>query len=751
MRLTVGVVGLVLMSFAHVAAEELGWPREVETKKGLVTMYQPQIEEFDGDTIQGRAAVSVLATESEAGPVFGAFWFEARVDTDREARLVTLRDFRIPNVRFPEATEEEREQLARLLEVEVPTWDVAMSLDRLITDLDDGESNRSTPGLKHDPPRILLSTKPAVLIVIDGEPILQKLEQMKSADVEQVVNTPFPMFRDVQTNTFFLSGGGSLWYEGPSATGPFAVSSNVPLHIAATVTDTTTVDPTEESPEVIVATEPTELIVSAGEPSWSPVEGMDLLYLDNSDSDVFLELASQTYYVVLAGRWYRAQAVDSNLDWEHVPNDDLPAPFSAIDEESTNGGVLVYVAGTEQAREAALDNQIPQTSAIERSSDTAVKVDYDGEPKFEKVEDTPGVLYAVNTQSSVFRVAEFYYLCHQGVWYEAKSSAGPWKVSSVVPQVIYDIPASNPHHNVTYVHVYHSTPEVVYVGYTAGYMNSYYYGGCVVYGTGWYYRPWYGHYYYPRPSTWGFRVSYSPYYGWGVGLTWSNGPFSISIGRGGAWFGVGGYRPYPRPYVGRGYHKTNININRNITINNPGGNRPGGGTRPSTGGPVTADRPGRNNLYNRPENRDRNAAQPGVSDRSRPSNATNRANNVMTDRDGNVYRREDGGDWQRRDNGQWKNADNLDRSSGGRPSVGSQPSQRAGAGGGGASARPSNPSASTGSRPSAGDRSRGSSSAARPQLERDHRARQRGNQRAGGYSRSQSGGASRSRGGRGRR
>ena len=85
---------------------------------------------------------------------------------------------------------------------------------------------------------------------------------------------------------------------------------------------------------------------------------------------------------------------------------------------------------------------------------------------------------------------------------------------------IKKIPPSEPVYNVTYVDVYESTPEVVYVGYTPGYMWSY---------------PWYG---VPDlrhglvlpavlgpvattrvPSPYGMHVGYNPYTGWGMGFT----------------------------------------------------------------------------------------------------------------------------------------------------------------------------------------------------------------------------------------
>jgi len=225
--------------------------------------------------------------------------------------------------------------------------------------------------------------------------------------------------------------------------------------------------------------------VSDGPPKWAPVEGVaDLLYMSNSDSDVFLEITTQAYYTVLSGRWYRGQQVDDEWNVTHVANDRLPEAFSDIPENSVVGDVLTQVAGTVQAREAVLDNAIPQTAAVNRE-DSSFAVDYDGKPAFKPVEGAQGDLEsAVNTPKSVFKLGNRYYACEQGVWYEATSPTGEWKVCSKVPDAIYSIPPSNPHHNVTYVYIYDVTPKVVYVGYTPGYVGSYWYHGCVVYGTG---------------------------------------------------------------------------------------------------------------------------------------------------------------------------------------------------------------------------------------------------------------------------
>ena len=81
-------------------------------------------------------------------------------------------------------------------------------------------------------------------------------------------------------------------------------------------------------------------------------------------------------------------------------------------------------------------------------------------------------------------------------------------VATKVPDVIYTIPIASPLHYVTYVRVYQSSPDVVYVGYTPGYMGTVASSdGVVVYGTG---------YYYPAYVGTTVYVGYPPTYGYGA-------------------------------------------------------------------------------------------------------------------------------------------------------------------------------------------------------------------------------------------
>jgi hypothetical protein len=470
---------------------------------------------------------------------------------------------------------------------------------------------------------------------------------------------------DPRPKAWFLASGGDVWYTAKDVRGPYEATKKVPKAVKALAPNGNKKRENVEGrpPRIIVATEPTELIVVGGNPEYSPLGEVDLLTLTNADRDVIVEMASQKHYVLLSGRWFASEK-ELEGPWNFVAPSDLPSAFAQIPADSDRGHVLAHVPGTVQAQEALLDNSIPQTAAIRRD-DHSFNAEYDGSPKFEHVEGV-SIDYAVNTPQAVFKVGDRYYACDQGVWYESGSPTGPWSVATEVPKTLYDIPPSNPHHNVTYVKVYDVTPQVVHVGYTPGYSGSYVYQGCVVYGTGWIYPGWYGSVYYPRHSTWGFNLNYSPWYGWGFGISWSSGPLTVSVGWGGlmwghpAWWGPWGWYPYYppvyppyfpgyRPPYYPGYYPP-----RYPGYRPPPAHLPARNPQPGTPAqlPSGVSRPA--NLYARDGNARRNAALPESPGLARPAPAPGRPDNVLVDRSGNIYRRTQGGGWEQRQGGSWR-------------------------------------------------------------------------------------------------
>jgi len=610
-------------------AGDAGWPQEILTDKGTIVIYQPQPEKLEGDRLSARAAIAI---ERKGGkePVYGAVWMDSRLETDRSDRTATITEVSITQVRLPENQRKYSSELGALLEKEIPRWDLTISMDRLLTSLDLAETrSEASEKINTDPPRILFSTEPAVLISIDGEPHLQ---QEEGAKLMRVVNTPFTLLLDPSSKTYYLNADAKAWYQASDILGEWSLAKQVPAKITGRAPKVETETKTQQDdspagepgppPKIVVATEPTELIVTEGKPEFTPVAGTELLFMSNTESDVLLDVASQQYYVVLAGRWYTAAHLDGK--WSYVKGENLPADFAKIPEDSDVATVLYAVPGTELSTEAVLDAHIPQTAKIDRSKAT-LEVEYDGEPKFEPISGTD-MHYAVNTALPVIRADAKYYAVDNGVWFVASRAAGPWQVATSLPVAIYTIEPDSPLYPVTFVRIYKVTPEFVYVGYTPGYTNTYVYESTIVYGTGYRYPGWYGRYYYPRPATWGFSVRWNPWTGWGFGFSYSTGPFTFGIGRGswyrGGWWGPTRYRSYRQGYRHGHRHGYDAGYRRGA----------------------------RQDLYN-------NHSQARVARDKRQSNranvSANRPNNVYTDRKGDVYRKSGQG-WQARSNAGWQ-------------------------------------------------------------------------------------------------
>jgi hypothetical protein len=362
-----------------------------------------------------------------------------------------------------------------------------------------------------------------------------------------------------------------------------------------------------------------------------------------------------------------------------------------------------------------MDAEIPQTAKVDRNTATTT-VTYDGRPTFTDIEGT-NLQYAVNTSSTVLRNGGDgrFYVVDNGVWFVSDNATGPWVVSTVRPADVDLIPPSYPVYNSKYVNIYDVDPDYVYMGYTPGYLNSYVYGPTVVYGTGYYYAPWYGAYYYPRPWTWGFNFCYTPYYGWGFGWGYGASWFSIGFGfgygygyygygygyHGCGWWGPcfyhpacwGGWYGGPHPYGFYGnsfYVHNNVHVNyannvyrnrggvssqtpnyrssnmamRTMNYNRPSTNTPrtGGNSNPGGG---SYNRPGTNassagGYSNRPAN---NGSYNGRQGTGYNSSSSAARPSIYSDRQGNIYQRSQtnnsNNNWQQRQNRAWAPVNNT--------------------------------------------------------------------------------------------
>ena len=437
---------------------------------------------------------------------------------------ISLVNVKVTNVKFPQAVDSATmKKFKTLLETEIIKWDLQISLDDLLATLElTDKENDINSNFKTEAPEIIISTQPALLVLIDGEPKFEKIEESK---LERLLNSPYFIVKDTDGKLYLNAD--AKWFVTSSIMGEWKATAYPPKEVKKqeekfskdqvvseadkAIAET---EKNKTGPQIIVRTSPAEIIITKGESVFTPIQGTQLLYVKNTDSHVFMNIATQEYFILISGRWYSSKSLKGS--WVFVASDKLPEDFAKIPEGTEKDVVLASVAGTPAANEALMDAQVPQTAAVDRKTAT-VTVKYDGEPKFESIEGTT-MSYAVNTSSSVILSEKTYFVCDNAVWFTGKSPTGPWTVSAEVPKDVQKIPPSSPVYNVKYVYIYESTPEVVYVGYTPGYVGCYTYGPTVVYGTGYYYNPWYGPYYYPRPVTYGMSMYYNPYMGWSTGV-----------------------------------------------------------------------------------------------------------------------------------------------------------------------------------------------------------------------------------------
>lgn len=563
------------------------WPRVYTAGTTTNTIYQPQVESWDGYTLKARNAVAVRTPEHPQ-PVYGVITVQATTFVNKSERTVNIENARILSADFP--TSPQGVYLAELRQ-SFPKEFPNVSLDRITTSLavSKQEEKAATQPLNNAPPQIIFANRPSLLVYVDGAPNYQPVSATR---LSRVINTRVLLLKDNVAGALYLHVLDG-YLSAPDLNGPWTVaaapppggdlaedaarrSRNVDLLEGQANPDTglTPQLTATSAPSIYVSTKPAELITFEGQPVYAPVPGTQLLYVTNTTADVFKSNTDRQNYVLISGRWFRASSL--NGPWQFVPSNELPRDFAQIPDSSPKENVKASVAGTPQAREAAIENSIPQSTRLSRTTQIETP-QIDGPPKMASIEGT-ALSYVVNSDTPIIQVGDpAWFACQNGVWFTGGSVYGPWSVAASIPPEIYSIPPACPIYYTTFCHVYNATPDYVWDGYTPGYLGAvatpY---GTVAFGTGYYYQPWIGDVWFGSPLTWGLgcALTWTPWFGWnfGFGFGWSWGNYARGWGwhPPGPWWGP--YRSWGRTSWGRmaawgpgGWAHTGVNLyNRNF-------------------------------------------------------------------------------------------------------------------------------------------------------------------------------------------
>ena len=649
-----------------------GWPRLYDLKSGATYLvYQPQIASWDQQkTMVAFSGVDYRANKTAKSQI-GTIKLEATTKVSVADRLVSFDNMKILEANFQGLDKDRLREMVTEIDAAIPNDTRVISLDRVLAGVD--KSNiipKNVEGIKADPPAIFFSKTPAVIVNLDGEPIWSPI---KDNDLKFAVNTNWDLFQHA-SGTYYLRND-NTWLKATDVKGPWAPAGTLPDSFKKLPAEDNWKDvksnlpgksiSASAAPKVFVTFTPGELILLTGEPAYVAVTGTNLLWVSNTESDLFRMGKTGLVYYLVAGRWFSAP--DFAGPWTFATTS-LPADFKKIPLEHERSRVLASVPGTDQAAEAVLLAQIPQTARVNKKEVKAPEVAYQGDAQFQAIEKTT-VERAVNTDKDIFKINNLYYMCYQGVWFVGKGVNGPWEVAETVPQEIYKIPVSSPAHHVTYVTVEEDDDDdwVVFAA-AAGYTGMMVAWGCTVWGSGYYYPPYWGYgagypYYYGHFPTYGYSAWYNPwtgaygrsagvygpYGGAGVGARYN--PRTGTYSRGAAAYGPYGSRGVAQAYNPRtgtyaqtrqgsnvygSWGSTSVQRGDDWAKTNRYTNRQSGTTtrtvRTDEGSAVTR--------------RGAGGAVVGVGD----------GGNIYAGNDGNAYRRQDG-TWQKYENGGWSNTD----------------------------------------------------------------------------------------------
>ena len=262
---------------------------------------------------------------------------------------------KVTETNFPTLSREQVQDLLAALEQGIPDDERVIALDRVLTNLDHSQIvPRNVEGVKADPPAIYYSTRPAILVNFDGDPVWSPI---KDNDLKFAVNTNWDVFQH-GVGEHHLSAPRQYLVEGGQPQGSVVGGRTTAGELCEAAEGRQLVgrrriaarrQPSTAVPTVFVSTTPAELILVPGAPTYQAVAGTSLVWVSNTDADIFRLGAKGPVYFLVSGRWFSAP--DFNGPWKFASLE-LPADFRKISLEHPRSRVLASVPGTPQAAEA---------------------------------------------------------------------------------------------------------------------------------------------------------------------------------------------------------------------------------------------------------------------------------------------------------------------------------------------------------------------------------------------------------------
>lgn len=466
------------------------FPQDAKCAGRRLTMHEPLMTSYDPATTKTSLRFPAAVTDPLGRMVYGAFEATGLVHADLAGRLIKVDTLDAGKATFPGMAEKDAAAVQAGLGEALPK-SLLLRLEVLTT----RPSFQAPAATKIDlkPPQFVVRRRPAVLVQVDGEPVLLDIENVT---VQYLANSASDVFRDTKTDLWYLLVDG-MWAQAKTLAGPWRKADNgppsllsqLPLthprgHIRRYVPGTPEyakrglVKETRELPEVIVTDKASELLLLAGDPLYGNVRGVKgLLSVLNTESDLFLHLPSNLFYLLVAGRWFSA----SDIEGPWTAAETLPEEFAKIPRDSVRGHVVSCVPGTPEANEACALASVEEHVAIGKSSPAQVLF----EGKDPVVAPLDGDLKTfTNTEDDCIGAGGAWYVCQRGAWFTSADGRSGWKAAGTLPDAVRKLGETSGIFHVTGSRPAGIEGDDAVFAVTAGYYGVFLGKGAPVYGTG---------------------------------------------------------------------------------------------------------------------------------------------------------------------------------------------------------------------------------------------------------------------------
>jgi hypothetical protein len=458
-------------SLGTVASTTTVWPLTLSSENVTFQVHEPTVESWQDGVLIARCLV-VAQPPDKQPPVNGLVVIKGITEVDAGAGIVSLQDLKVTGTEFSGAADK-TQGWQEFLRFALPDKIKTASLASLQSGQDVVKARQQASAATDiTAPNIIFSEKPAVLVYIDGDP---RYVPVKGTNLTGVLNTRALLLKDASgTNYLRLYDG---WVSSKSLQGPWKAASRPPgadkLEQKAITTGRANLLPgrpdaqgrnpkiSKGLPKIIVATQPTALIVLDGKPRLVAIPGTTLQFASNTSAHLFKD-ESNAVYVRIYGNWFRATALTG--PWQYVPLANLPPAFAAIPNDHPKSKVKASLAAA-----SAQDN--PGSWNVVAADPSTAQLDYtmSGDPVIKPIRGTQ-LNFVANASVPVIQFdINSWYAVQNGVWFFATQATGPWKATNQVPPQIYAIPPTSPIYHAIHSRVISSSTDVVYYGYpTAG-------------------------------------------------------------------------------------------------------------------------------------------------------------------------------------------------------------------------------------------------------------------------------------------